>query len=102
MRMWVQSLPSLRGLRIQICRELQHRSQTWLGSGTAVAKAGSYSSDLSPSLGNSKCFRCSPKKKRKRKRKKLNILAFLLWCNGIRGVLGALGHRFDPRPNTMG
>lgn len=27
---------------------------------------------------------------------------FLLWCNRISGVLGVPGHRFDPRPSTMG
>lgn len=27
---------------------------------------------------------------------------FLLWCHGIGGVLGALGCRFDPTPNTVG
>ena len=24
-----------------------------------------------------------------------------LWCNEISGVLGALGHRFDPQPHTV-
>ena len=27
---------------------------------------------------------------------------FLLWHNGISGILGALGHRFDPWPGTVG
>ena len=27
---------------------------------------------------------------------------FLLWCKGIGAVLGALGHRFDPWPGTVG
>ena len=31
MRVWVQSLASLRGLRIQCCCELRRRSQAWLG-----------------------------------------------------------------------
>ena len=37
------------------CRELQCRSQTWLGSqvAVAVAEAGSYSSNSTPSLGTS-------------------------------------------------
>ena len=26
-----------------------------------------------------------------------SIKEFLLWCNGICSVLGALGHRFNPR-----
>ena len=66
MRMQVQSLASLSGLRIQHCREL------WLESGMAVAvavvQAGSYSSDSTPGLGSSICCRCSPKKTKKEKR----------------------------------
>ena len=27
---------------------------------------------------------------------------FLLWHNGIGGILGVLGHRFDPWPSTVG
>ena len=37
MRMWVQSLALLSGLRILHCRELWYRSQTQLGSQVAVA-----------------------------------------------------------------
>ena len=29
-------------------------------------------------------------------------LEFLLWCNGSGRVLGMLGHRFNPRPSTVG
>ena len=36
-RTWVGSLASISGLRIWRCRELQCRSQTWLGSGVAVS-----------------------------------------------------------------
>ena len=39
MRLWVQSLVSLSGLRIQHCRELWYRLQTWLGPCVAVALA---------------------------------------------------------------
>ena len=39
MRLWVQSLTSISGLRIQCCCELWCTSQTWLGSCTAVAVA---------------------------------------------------------------
>ena len=39
MRMQVRSLALLSGLRIQHCYELQCRSQTWFGSGVAVAVA---------------------------------------------------------------
>ena len=37
MMLWVRSLASLSGLRIQRCYELWCRSQTWLGSHVAVA-----------------------------------------------------------------
>ena len=52
MRMWVQSLSSFIGLRIQHCHKLWYRSQMWLGSSVAVfvVQACSYSSDLTPSL----------------------------------------------------
>ena len=39
MRMWVQSLALLSGLRICRCYKLQHRSQIWLGFSVAVAWA---------------------------------------------------------------
>ena len=39
MRLWVQSLASLCGLRIQHCHELGCRSQKQLGSRIAVAVA---------------------------------------------------------------
>ena len=56
MKLRVQSLASLRGLRSQRCRELWCRSQMRLRSGVAVAvaEAGSCSSDSTPSLGTSR------------------------------------------------
>ena len=36
------------------------------------------------------------------KAKKEKILEFLLWCNRISSILGALGYRFDPQPSTVG
>ena len=53
LRMQVQSLASLGGLRIQHCPNLWHRLQKWLRSSVAVAvvQASSCSSDLTPSLG---------------------------------------------------
>ena len=56
-----QSLASLRGSRIRHCPELWCRSQMWLGSGVAVAVAGSCSSDSTPGLGTSICWECGPK-----------------------------------------
>ena len=64
MRMQIQSLASLSGLRVQHYHELWYRSQMRLGSGIAVAvvQGSSYSSNLTPSLQTSICSRCSPKK----------------------------------------
>ena len=66
MRMWVQSLASLNGSRVQYCCELWCRSNIWLGSGVAIAMAVAYasscSSDLTPSLGTSICQVWGPKK----------------------------------------
>ena len=44
----------------------------WLGSRVAVAlvKAGSYSSDSTPSLGTSICLWCCSKKPKKKKKKR--------------------------------
>ena len=39
----------------------------------AVAQAGSYSSDLTPSLGTYICYGCGPKKQKKKKMKKANL-----------------------------
>ena len=64
-RMQVQSLASLSGLRIWHCSKLLQRSQMWLGSGIAVA--GSCSSDSTPSWGASVCYRCGCKKGEKKK-----------------------------------
>ena len=65
-RMQVQSLAFLRGLRIQHCHELWCRLQTQLGSHVAVAvavvEAGSCSSNSVPTLGTSICHRRGPKR----------------------------------------
>ena len=68
MRLMIRSLVSLSELRIRRCRELWCR----LGSGVAVAlaKAGSYSSDWTPSLRTSVCRGCDPKKTKNTKKKK--------------------------------
>ena len=67
--MQVQSLASLRGLRIQRCHELWCRSQVWLGSSVAVAvvQAGSCNSHLIPSPGASIGRGYGPKKTKKKK-----------------------------------
>ena len=66
----IRSLALLSGIRIWSCHELWCRSQMWLGSGVAVAvaKAGSCSSNLIPSLGTSKYHGCGPKKQKKKKK----------------------------------
>ena len=70
MRLRVQSLASLSGLRIQCCCELCCRSQMWLGSHVAVAVASGYRSDWTPSLGTSICQECGPEKKKKKEKRK--------------------------------
>ena len=71
MRMRVQSLASLSGLRIRHCHELWCRPQTWLGShvAVAVAQAVSYSSNWTPILGTSICRGCGPNKSKDKKKK---------------------------------
>ena len=59
---------SLSRLRIWHCHKLQHRSKMQLGSGiaVAVARAGSCSSDMTPSLGISNMPMNEALKKKKR------------------------------------
>ena len=72
LRLQVRSLASLSGLKIHCCSELCCRSQSQLGSNVAVAVAlaGDYSSDETPSLETSICCECNPKKEKKKKKKK--------------------------------
>ena len=72
MKMQVQSLASLCGLRIQRCHELWCGLWMRLRSGIIVARAqaGLCSSDSTPSLETSTCHRCGLKKERKKKKKK--------------------------------
>ena len=96
MRTQVRSLASLSALRIQRCHELWCKLQTRLGSGiaVAVAVAGSYSSDLTRSLGTSICRRCSPKKTTKQNKTK-----YTLKRENTRSLgLGATGASRSPRP----
>ena len=76
-RTQVQSLALLSGLRIQCCCELWYRSQMQLRSRVAVAVvlAGSYSSDLTPSLGTSICCGAALKRPKKKKKKKFVALS---------------------------
>ena len=70
MRMQVQSLASLNGLRIPSCHELGCRFQKRLRSGVAVAEmqASGYSSDSTSSLGTSICYGAAPKRPKKLKK----------------------------------
>ena len=63
----IQCLALLSGLMIRCCRELWCSLQMQLGSGVAVAVAGSYSSNLTPSLGTSIYCGCDPKKNKRQK-----------------------------------
>ena len=69
MRLQVPSLALLSGLRIQHCRELWCRLQTWLRSRVAVGlvQASGYSSDWTPGRGTSICRRSGPRKGKKPK-----------------------------------
>ena len=73
MSMWIQSLALISGLRIQLCHELWYRLQIWLRScvAMAVAQLSWCSSDSTPSLGNSICCGCSPKKKKEKKKEEI-------------------------------
>ena len=72
MRLRVQSLALLSGLRIWWCPELWCRLQMWLGSGVTVAVVWvcSCSSDLTLNLGMSVCCGCGPTKQKKKKKRK--------------------------------
>ena len=72
MRMQVRPLALLSGLRIQRCHERWCRSQMRLRCPTAVAVAvaGSWSSDSTPSLGASIYCGCGPKKQKTNKQTK--------------------------------
>ena len=52
------------------CHELWCRLQTGLRSGVAMAlaQASNYSSDWTPSLGTSICYKCGPMKKKEKKK----------------------------------
>ena len=87
-RLQVRSLALLSGLGIWCCRERWCRSQTRLGSCivVALAQAGVYSSNQTPSLGTSICHGSKPRKgkrqKNKTKKKKLQPCGHLaLTCS---------------------
>ena len=62
----VGSIPAL-AQWVKHCCELWCRLQTWLRSRVAVALAGSYSSDSTPSLGTSLCRGIGPRNGKKTK-----------------------------------
>ena len=62
MRMWIQSLASLNRSGIR-CR-------------CELAQAGSYNSDLTPSLVTSICHGCGCKKPKKKKKKRLDLIKY--------------------------
>ena len=81
----VRSLVLLRGLRIQCCHKLQHRSQTWLRTGVtvSVAEAGSHSSDSVPSLGTSIWHGYNPKKQTNKKFRLLGVPIMAQWAKDM-------------------
>ena len=70
MRMWVPTLASFSGLRIQHCRKdpAQVTKVAQSSFAVVVAQACSCSCDLTHSLGTSICLRCSRKRKKKKAR----------------------------------
>ena len=72
MRMWVQSLALLSGLRTWCCCKLWHRSWIWLRShaAMAVALAKAHGSNLTPSLGTSISHRSKTTKKQNKNTQK--------------------------------
>ena len=71
MRLRVRSLALFSGLRIRHCCELWCRLQMQLGPSIAVTvvQVGGCSSNYIPSLGTSRCHRCSPRKDKKKKKR---------------------------------
>ena len=67
------STPALpNGLSIQHCCELLCRSQTWLRTSVTVAvvQASSCSSNSTPNMRTSTCYKCGPKNLKKNKTEK--------------------------------
>ena len=79
MRLKVQSLASLSGLKIRHCCELWCRLQTRLGSRVAVAlaQACGYSSDQTPSLGISIRRGWGPQKTKNNNNNNKNLTKFV-------------------------
>ena len=94
MRTQVWSLASFSGLRLWHCWELLSRLQTWLGSGivVAVAQAGSYSSNSTPSLETSLCRGCGPKKANKQIKWNHTVCVFRVWLLSLRKVTWRFTH----------
>ena len=69
MRMWVQSLALLSGLRIPRCGKLQCRSKMWFGSGVAVSWGVGRQLQLllDPQPGNFHMLQVGPKKTKEKK-----------------------------------
>ena len=91
---WAED-PAVSGLQPTLCCELWCRLQTRLGShvAVAVAQAGGYSSDSTPSLGTSMCCGSSPRKGKRTKT--------LSWLSRIFGG-GFTGTLCPPSSQTAG
>ena len=100
MRLWVRSLALLSGLWTQHCHELWYRLYIWLGSlvAVAVAQAGSYSSDSTPSLGTSICHMCGPKKQKQKNKGRMYIPQSLII---IKNIIFKMGKRFEDTGNQI-
>ena len=70
------------------------KSQMWLGFHVAGAVAGSYSSDLTPSLGNSICCKYGPIKTKKKKN--------LYYCSVMRESFNLFSATGRPGGSSLG
>ena len=100
--MRVGSLASRRGLRTRHFYELRRSSWTQLGSRVAVAgvSASSCSSNATPSLGNSICSRCSPRRGRGGVELSWRQRSFLRGQTG--GLAGRMGEENPGAERTEG
>ena len=82
MRMWVQSLASLSGSRIQHCHDLWCRSQMRLKSCVAVPVAVTSSCSSNSTLGLEPPYAASFPKKQKKKKKRKRKISTRIWRKG--------------------
>ena len=111
MRMWVQSLAWLCGLRIWHCCELWYRSQMWLRSCIAVAVVyrPAAAAQIQPlawelHMPQMEVFFALRSKKKKKEKKIVGVLLWIsrlrIWCCHCCGSGGWCGAGSVPSPKT--